>query len=187
MRRIVILGITGSGKTTFGHKLGAALGLRVTDLDDLYWLPNWVERDTPAFYDLAEKTAAEDAWVIVGNYSKVRQAVWPLADTFIWLDYSFSHVFMQLVRRSIRRASDKTPICNGNIETWGKLFSKDSIMIWLFKSYARTRRNYGEIFAGTGFAPKVTYIRLRCRRDADRFLAGISPANKIITEERQTS
>jgi len=175
MRRIVVLGVTGAGKTTFGKKLGAALNIPVTDLDDLHWLPGWVQRDTPGFYALAEEAAARDSWVIVGNYSKVRQAIWPKADTFIWLDYSFPHVFSQLVKRSIRRAVDKNPVCNGNTESWRILFSKDSILVWLFTSYARVRRNYGEIFAGTGFAPDVTYIRLRRRRDADSFLAAHMP------------
>ncbi|MCP5506429.1 MAG: hypothetical protein H7A38_06065 [Chlamydiales bacterium] len=40
MKRIVIIGSCGSGKTSLGRHLARNLGNPVTDLDDLYWLPD---------------------------------------------------------------------------------------------------------------------------------------------------
>lgn len=173
MQRIVILGVTGSGKTTFGRKLAARLGYPATDLDDLHWLPGWTERATEDFYALADATAQKPQWVIIGNYSKVRNAVWPRADTFIWLDYPFPHVFRQLLRRSVMRAIDKNPICNGNIESWKQFFSKNSIMVWLFKSYRKRSREYGAIFSAPGNSPNITYVRLKSRQAADDWLQNL--------------
>lgn len=173
MQRIVILGVTGSGKTTFGRKLATRLGCAATDLDDLHWLPGWTERPTPEFYALAEKAAQNSQWVIIGNYSKIRPAVWPHADTFIWLDYPFPRVFWQLLRRSVLRAIDKNPICNGNIESWRQFFSKKSIMIWLFTSYRRVGRNYGEIFAASGNSPNISYIRFKSPQAAEAWLQNL--------------
>lgn len=170
MERIVILGVTGSGKTTFGRKLAARLNYPATDLDDLHWLPGWVERATPEFYALAEKTAGAGKWVIIGNYSKVRNAVWPRADMFIWLDYPFHRVFRQLLRRCILRAIDRNEICNGNIESWRQLFSKNSIMLWLFTSYRRRRREYGAIFDAGQNSPNITYVRFRSPKAAEEWL-----------------
>lgn len=170
LNRIIVLGATGSGKTTFGRKLGEKLGVPATDLDDLHWLPGWVSRETADFYALTEAAAAAPRWVIVGNYSKVRQAVWPRADTFIWLDYPFPLVFWRLLRRSVLRAIDKNPVCNGNTESWRLFFSKDSIMVWLFKSYGKHRRQYGEIFEGAGSQAGVSYIRLRSPKVAQQFI-----------------
>jgi adenylate kinase family enzyme len=111
MKRIIVLGVTGSGKTTFGRKLAARLGCKAVDLDDLNWLPGWVQRPTEEMYALAEQEAKAERWVVMGNYSKIRPALWPHADTFIWLDYSFLRTFWQLLRRSILRAIDKNTIC----------------------------------------------------------------------------
>ena len=173
MKRIVILGATGSGKTTFGRKLAARLGYAATDLDDLHWLPGWTPRPTAEMYPLAEAAALKDDWVIMGNYSKVRQAVWPRADAFIWLDYPFARVFWQLLRRSVLRAIDKNLICNGNTESWRLFFSKNSIMVWLFQSYWRRKREYGAIFAEAGNSPNIAYIRFQSPRAAENWLQGL--------------
>ena len=173
MRRIVILGVTGSGKTTFGRALAGRLNYAATDLDDLNWLPGWIQRPTEEFYALANDAAQKPDWVIIGNYSKVRTAIWPHADTFIWLDYPPPLVFWRLLRRSVLRAIDKNPICNGNIESWKQFFSKDSIMLWFFKSYRKRRREYGAIFAAAGNSPNITYIRLRSPKAAADWLQNI--------------
>lgn len=178
MKRIVILGVTGSGKTTFGRKLAERLGIPATDLDDLHWLPGWKERKTEEFFSLAAEAAGRPEWVIIGNYSKVRNAVWPHADTFIWLDYPFLLVFWQLLRRCVMRAIDKNPICNGNVESWKQLFSKDSLIIWLFTSYNRRRRDYGAIFSAAGNSPNISYIRLRSHKSADDWLQNIEGLQK---------
>jgi adenylate kinase family enzyme len=175
MQRVVILGSTGSGKTTFGLRLAERLALPAVDLDDLLWLPGWIERPGEEFFNLAQAAANQPAWIIIGNYSKLRPAIWPRASAFIWLDYRFSRVFLQLLRRSLHRVTSREPACNGNIETWGKLFSADSIVVWLFRSYWRHRRDYAEIFSSTGKERSATYLRFRSPREAEAWLAKLSP------------
>ena len=41
MKRVVVIGSGGAGKSTFSRKLGEATGLEVIHLDGIYWRPNW--------------------------------------------------------------------------------------------------------------------------------------------------
>ena len=88
--KIVIVGTSACGKTTLGHKLSALTGKRNIDLDDLYWLPNWVKRQEEEFFDLVQREVSSHAWIISGNYSRVQTLTWAHADLIIWLDLSLA-------------------------------------------------------------------------------------------------
>jgi adenylate kinase family enzyme len=140
MRRISIIGSTGSGKSTFAKSLSARLGLPHTELDDLYWLPDWRERDRSEFRHSVDQATAAPTWVIDGGYSEVRDLVWGRADTLIWLDQTLSRTMLQLIRRTYRRNAHRVPCCNGNVESWGRSFGRESVIWHLCKTYRRNRR-----------------------------------------------
>ncbi len=174
--RIVIVGATGSGKTTFARAVAARGGHAFYDLDDFHWLPGWQLRDREEFAAMAARMAAGDRWVASGNYSLVRPQVWGRATAIIWLDYPFYLVFWRLLGRSLRRLVDKNPVCNGNTESLRLFLSKNSIMIWLFKSYGKHRRQYNDIFSGRGDAglyPQAVYIRLTSPAAAAQWLESL--------------
>lgn len=170
LQRIVIIGTTGSGKTTLCRKLSAQLGIPAIDLDDIYWLPGWQERGLDEARGLVDAATQKPAWVISGNYRQLQDVFWPRADTLIWLDYSFSLVFCQLLKRSLNRILDRQSICNGNYETWRKFFSKDSIIIWLFKSFWRRKRECGEIFAHPERYARLRLMRFRHPSETEAWL-----------------
>lgn len=171
MNRIVVIGATGSGKSTLAALLAERRGLKLVELDDLHWLPGWVVNDD--FVRLADAATAGDGWVVTGNYSRLRDVIWPRADTVVWLDYPFPLVFRRLLSRSLARIIDRKVICNGNTESWRKFFSKDSIMVWLFTSFPRHRKNFGEIFDNPALHPHITFLRLRSPGDTQRWLESI--------------
>jgi adenylate kinase family enzyme len=171
MKRIAIVGATGSGKSTLGRALAARLGCPAVELDDLFWRPGWQQAPAEEFLRSVEQAAAGESWVIVGNYeAKARPLVWPRSDTVIWLDYSFPRTFRQLLRRCIARIADRRPICNGNRESLRLLFSKDSIMLWLFQSYWKKRRELSATAAGSAW-PHIRFIRLKSPAETRAFLA----------------
>ena len=136
------MGPSGSGKTTLGKHLAENLGFPFTDLDDLYWLPNWIIRPSKEFSSLIEDATSSDCWIICGNQSKYRHLFWPKADTIIWLDLPLYLLLWRVLRRSIKNLFFKDEICNGNQETLRQFFSSQSIVLWLLKSYFRRRRDY---------------------------------------------
>jgi hypothetical protein len=83
--------------------------------------------------------------------------VWGRADTIIWLNYGFSRTAWQLLHRTYRRNVDQLPCCNGNYESWRLSMSKDSILLWLLKSYWRNRKNFPTALAQYG-ASKMVHI-----------------------------
>ena len=86
--KIVILGTTGSGKTTLARKISKELGIPHVELDALNWDPNWQQVDDVLFRDRVKEAISGEKWVVDGNYSRAgHDLIWPRADVAIWLDY----------------------------------------------------------------------------------------------------
>jgi adenylate kinase family enzyme len=171
MQRIVIIGTTGSGKSTFGRALAELLNYAHFELDDINWLPGWQERETADFRERVAVAAASPQWVFVGNYSAVRDLLWPRADTIIWLDLPFLTTAMQLARRTYRRNVYGEPCCNGNRESWRRTLGHDSILLWLLKTYSKNRRTIPQALAQYG-NEKTKHI-LRNRAQMTEFLEAV--------------
>jgi adenylate kinase family enzyme len=172
MKRIVVIGTTGSGKTTLAKNLAAKLEFVHIDLDDLHWLPDWQERPSDDFRRLLTESIRAEKWVVAGNYSSKSQDItWPQADTLIWIDLPFWPNFRQLLRRTFRRAYTGEMICNGNTETLGKqFFTKDSILLWFLKTWHKNHKKYAAIFANPKDYPHLRLIRLRSHQQARDFI-----------------
>ena len=103
MRRVVIMGETSAGKTTFSRALARRLDVPVIELDALFWGPKWTKSDPETFRARVAEHIAGDAWVADGNYSATRDLVWSRADTLVWLDLSFRVLLWRLFLRTNRR------------------------------------------------------------------------------------
>ena len=168
--RINVVGTTGSGKTTLAKTLGRRLGVPVIEIDALFWKPGWGETPDDEFLPTVEAATRGERWVLDGNYSRTRSITWPRADTVVWLDYRFPRVFVQLLRRTIRRAITKEPMWDGCVESWRKgFFSRDSILVWCLKTYWRRRRTYPHLMQSPEYG-HLRFVRLRSPRQARMWL-----------------
>jgi hypothetical protein len=144
--RIHIVGTSGAGKTTLAAQLAQQLGIKQVILDDYRFGPNWVERPKEQFMPEMQAALQPDAdWVSCGNYRLLQDYMATHADYIIWLDYPFWLICWRVLQRSLRRIIDKQPICNNNIETWRRFFSKKSIVLWVFQSHGRNKQRYKEL------------------------------------------
>ena len=69
MRRIVVVGSQGSGKTHLSLALGAKLGLPIIHLDTLYWRPGWKPSQRDDFRARVAQAISTDGWIVDGSYS----------------------------------------------------------------------------------------------------------------------
>jgi len=173
MRRIVIVGTTGTGKTTFAGHLAGRLGVPHVELDALHWEPNWTPADLARFRERVTRAVSDNAWVVDGNYHVVRDLVWPRADTLVWLDYRLPLILWRLVRRTTRRVFTREELWNGNRERFlTQVASRDSILLWALRTYRRRRRNTPLLLAQTEHA-HLRVVRFSAPRAADEWLAGL--------------
>lgn len=141
-KKIAIVGISCSGKTTLGRKLEKRLGIAMTDLDDLYWLPGWVRRDPDELMAEIDQLTQGEQWILVGDYRQSNEMVFSRADLLIWLDVPLPLLLWRGIKRAFNLAWHKTPICNGNIAGIGRLFGRESILYFIVKGYRRKRPRY---------------------------------------------
>lgn len=181
MNRIVVVGATGSGKTTLAGKIAQRLSIPHTETDSIYWRPNWDPIPLDEFRLRMETITRREQWVIDGNYSKVRDLVWSRADTLVWLDYPFLLVFWRLLKRSIPRAFSRVELWNGNHETFRNMFlSRDSLFVWLFQSYPRQKRTFPVLVTEPMFSHLVL-VRLISPRQADVWVNQLPAKGSVDT------
>jgi adenylate kinase family enzyme len=169
-QRIVVVGTTGSGKTTLARRIATLRQVPHIELDALHWQANWTEAPLDVFRARIAQAVAGETWTLDGNSSRTRDLVWQRADTIIWIDYSLAVILLRLVRRTLRRVLAREELWNGNRETWrGTVFSRDSVLWWALKTYRRRRREYPELFARPEYR-HLSVIRLRSPRKTEQWL-----------------
>jgi adenylate kinase family enzyme len=87
MKRIMIIGICGAGKSTLAGKLQPLLELKLIHLDQHYWQPNWVEPTKEAWTNTVKELVKRDAWIMDGNFGRTMDIRLERADTIIYLNY----------------------------------------------------------------------------------------------------
>jgi adenylate kinase family enzyme len=170
MRRVSIIGNTGSGKTSVGRALATALGVPFVELDALHWGPGWTEANADVLIARVSPIAASDAWVIDGMYwRKIGGLVLRRADTVVWIDPPFPTMFLRLLGRSLGRIVRRTELWNGNRESLrGTFFSRDSLVAFALKTRPNRRALFEEWLARPEFA-HLRLVRFRSTGDAMRW------------------
>lgn len=85
MKRVLIVGSPGAGKSTLAKQLAARTGLPLTHLDELSWDSGWVRVERTVWHARLEAATREDAWILDGNILTTLLQVAYRADAVIYL------------------------------------------------------------------------------------------------------
>lgn len=101
--KVAIMGYSGSGKSTLAKALGEKLRLPVLHLDQVHWLPGWVERDQTSGNEQVRRFMEQPDWVIDGNYSRYQfEERLNQADKIIFLDFNRWSCLLRALKRRIK-------------------------------------------------------------------------------------
>ena len=169
-RRILIAGVSGTGKTTLAARVAEATGVPHTEIDALFHGPNWTQR--PEFMAEVQALALSPCWVTEWQYHDARPLLAEHADLFIWLDLPFATVTLpRVVRRTIRRRVRREQLWNGNVEPAFRtiLHDPEHIVRWSVRTRHNYRTRVPELVAAN---PDLVIVRLVTTADVERWLKG---------------
>lgn len=105
-KKIIVLGCSGSGKSTFSKKLHSITGLPLVHLDNIWWKPDGSHITREEFDQKLERIFKEEAWIMDGDYSRTYEVRFQACDTLIFLDYDREVCMEGITERVGKKRSD---------------------------------------------------------------------------------
>lgn len=112
MKRIMIIGSGGAGKSTLARQLGEILQLPVYHLDLYYWKPGWNPTPNDEWGLFQENLVNEERWIIDGNYGRTFDIRMKRAHVIILLDLSRWITVYRVIKRRIMYHGKTRPDLN---------------------------------------------------------------------------
>lgn len=169
MKKVIVVGCCGAGKSRLARRLSEKTGLPVVHLDRLYWKPNWVACTDEETDEKIIEALSRDKWIIDGNFRRTMELRISKCDTAVFLDYSrMTCVFGVLGRVMRNHGKVRSDMGDGCKEKFDFEFLR---FVWNFrKNKAPAIRELFAKYGGFG----VNTVILKSRREADRWLETIS-------------
>ena len=165
MRRVLVIGSSGAGKTTLSTRLAAKLNVPVHYLDLHHWQPGWKYRDTAEAREIVRALTKTPEWVMDGNFAETFDLRMPRADSLIWLDYPRVTCIRRILTRTIKDYRQPKPdLPQGCPETF-------DIGVLRFAWDFPVKHRPSIVEAIERFGGHLNIVRLCNDRDAESFLA----------------
>ncbi|MFD3912571.1 AAA family ATPase [Streptomyces sp. NPDC058603] len=169
MKRVLVAGSTGAGKTTLARAIAGRAAIPFHEMDALAIAgPRWEEN--PRLFEDVARISSGPSWIFDSfGYPQVRDLLWSRADTIVWLDYSRPVIMRRVLRRSVARTLFRRRIFGGNVETVGDWFKAEHPAWWAWSQHANRRAEIATRCADPRFAP-LDVVHLATPRAAREWL-----------------
>ena len=104
-KKFALIGLPGSGKSTFASKLGRILDIPVHHLDR-YMFENGKKKDKQEFIEIQQAMLHEEAWVVEGCSFSTFEMRFAKADVLIYFHFSRPVCFLRLFKRVFNYKKD---------------------------------------------------------------------------------
>jgi adenylate kinase family enzyme len=171
MKKIILIGISGSGKSTFGRALSEKLQLPITHLDSIFHLPGGAMMDHALFKEKQIELMKQPAWILDGNYGSSLDIRVAEADTIFWLDFPPLLSTLQVLKRSWKYRKDKSTQPDMPEYFEEHLFSRE---YWDFIKFILTFNKYERPKIAKALQrkkPETTLIVFKNRKEVHAFLS----------------
>lgn len=165
MKKVLVIGSGGVGKSTFSARLAAKTGLPLVHLDAVYWRPGWVKTPKDEWGRTVERLVAGDAWLMDGNFGGTLELRLAACDTVIFLDLPrvlcLWRVLMRRLRFRNQGRPDMSPGCPERLN-WEFLR-----WVWTYPNLQRPK----VLARLEALRAEKSVVVLRSRREVEEFLA----------------
>jgi adenylate kinase family enzyme len=135
MRRALVIGISGAGKSTFSKRLAEATRLPLIHLDREFWQPGWNVTLREPWRAKVKQLAQRESWIMDGNFDSSLDLRLPRADTVFWFDYpTFRCLRRVLWRTAVTYGQVRSDLAPGCPERWDLPFLR---YVWNFNARDR--------------------------------------------------
>ena len=165
MRRILVIGSGGAGKSTFSRRLGELTGIEVFHLDKLHWKPDWVEPSKEEWRKTVENLVEKDSWILDGNFAGTIDLRLEKCDTAILLDVPRTICLYRVLKRRLKyrgtNRPDMTEGCNEKVDL--------EFLGWIWNYPKENKPQIEEKLKR--YETEKCVIRLRTNRETESFFA----------------